>query len=419
MKRLHILLALFSFAFLGACKEEVPPGPALNTEPKLNYVQLEYKGSTFNTVISGNTITQDRDLPYGVTSVKVKAISVTENNTVTLKAGDALNVAASPVTITVKNNTSGKEAVYSLELRTRSYASVVEKHGLLHTSGNKIVDKNDVPVSFAGNSFFWSNVGWGGEKYYTAEAVSWLAIDWETTIVRASMGVDDDGGYLDYPEQNKNRVKTLVDAAIDEGVYVIIDWHSHHAEDYQAEAIAFFTEMATLYGSNDHVIYEIYNEPLQISWGGTLKPYAEAVITAIRAVDPDNMIIVGTPEWSQQVDKPAADPITISDNIAYTLHFYTKYHQQWLRDRATAALNSGIALFITEWGSIGYTQNDPETDKWIEWCRTNKISHCNWAVNDKAEEWSILRAGASPTGGWSELTEAGLLTKKIVRGWEK
>jgi endoglucanase/cellulose 1,4-beta-cellobiosidase len=128
---------------------------------------------------------------------------------------------------------------------------------------------------------------------------------------------------------------------------------------------------------------------------------------------------VGTPEWSQRVDLAAADPITGYSNIAYTLHFYTVHHQQWLRDRASAALESGIALFVTEWGSIGYSLVDSEANEWMNWCFTNKISHCNWAVNDKEEEWSILIPGASTTGGWSDddLTKAGKLARNIIRNW--
>ena len=297
--------------------------------------------------------------------------------------------------------------------------TVVQIHGLLQQNGNKIVDKNNEPVSFAGNSFFWSNDNWGGERYYNPEVVSWLKDDWETTIVRAAMGVEDPGGYLDNKTANKNRVKTIVDAAIDKGIYVIIDWHSHHAEDNTNEAALFFEEMANLYGEYDNVIYEIYNEPLDISWSTIIKPYAISIIAAIRSIDPDNLIVVGTPEWSQRVDLAAADPITGYSNIAYTLHFYTVYHQQWLRDRASAALESGIALFVTEWGSIGYSLVDSEANEWMNWCFTNKISHCNWAVNDKEEEWSILIPGASTTGGWSDddLTKAGKLARNIIRNW--
>ena len=150
-----------------------------------------------------------------------------------------------------------------------------------------------------------------------------------------------------------------------------------------------------------------------------LKPYSLNVISAIREIDPDNLIVVGTPEWSQRVDLAAQDPITEFTNIAYTLHFYTVYHQEWLRERASQALEQGIALFVTEWGSLGYTLIDTEADKWMNWCFTNKISHLNWAVNDKEEEWSILKPGTSHLGNWSEsdLTDAGKLAKNIISNW--
>ena len=62
---------------------------------------------------------------------------------------------------------------------------------------------------------------------------------------------------------------------------------------------------------------------------------------------------------------------------------------------------------------------DTEADKWMNWCFTNKISHLNWAVNDKEEEWSILKPGTSQLGNWSEsdLTDAGKLAKNIISNW--
>ena len=75
--------------------------------------------------------------------------------------------------------------------------TLVQKHGLLQVNGNRIVDKDNEPVCFAGNSFFWSNDNWGGERFYKSEVVSWLKLDWKATIVRAAMGVEDPGGYLD------------------------------------------------------------------------------------------------------------------------------------------------------------------------------------------------------------------------------
>merc|ERR1719336_1669161 len=80
--------------------------------------------------------------------------------------------------------------------------------------------------------------------------------------------------------------------AINKGIYVIIDWHDHHAENHVSEATAFFDEMARKYGGRDHVIFETYNEPLGVSWSGVIKPYHEQLVPVIRAYS-DNLIILG------------------------------------------------------------------------------------------------------------------------------
>lgn len=291
----------------------------------------------------------------------------------------------------------------------------------ISTSGNKVLFGGQ-QGSISGNSLFWSNTGWGGEKYYNSQTVAWLKNDWKSNLVRAAMGVNDIGGYLT-DSYNKTRVTTVVDAAIANNMYVIIDWHSHQAEQYQAQSIAFFKEMATKYGHTNNVIYEIYNEPTQVSWSGTIKPYALAVIAAIRAIDPDNLIIVGTPTWSQDVDIAANDPITGYANIAYTLHFYAGTHGQYLRNKASTALSKGIPLFVTEWGTVNADGDGgvatSETNAWVSFMKSNNISNANWALNDKAEGASALVPGSSANGGWSnsQLTASGALTKSIISGW--
>jgi polyisoprenoid-binding protein YceI len=285
----------------------------------------------------------------------------------------------------------------------------------LVVQGNKVT-ANGQPANLAGMSLFWSNTGWGGEKYYTAQTVAWLKSDWKANLVRVAMGTEEAGGYLT-DASNKTRAMTVIDAAIANNMYVIIDWHTHHAEDNKAAAITFFKEMATKYGNYNNVIYEVYNEPLNISWSGVLKPYATDVIKEIRAIDPDNLVIVGTPNWSQDVDVASADPITGYSNIAYTLHFYAATHKASLRAKAQTALNNGIALFVTEWGSVSADGNGgvdaAETATWLSFMKTNGISHANWALNDKAEGSSALVPNASANGGWTaaQLTASGTLVR--------
>ena len=298
----------------------------------------------------------------------------------------------------------------------------VARFGALRVQGNRILDRNGQPVRLAGNSLFWSNNGWGGERYYSSNVVGWLKTSWNVGLVRVAMGVDEAGGYLENPAREKAKVKTVVDACLAAGLYVIIDWHSHHAEQYQAQSIAFFREMATTYGNSPNVIYEVYNEPLQVSWTGVVKPYAQAVANAIRAIDPDNLIIVGTPTWSQDVDVAASSPLTGS-NIAYTLHFYAATHKASLRAKAQAALDRGVALFVTEYGTCEASGagaiDAASTQEWMDFLRTNNLSHCNWALNDKAEAASALVPGTNPAAVWSDsyLTTSGRLAKSYIQNW--
>lgn len=289
------------------------------------------------------------------------------------------------------------------------------------TSGNKVLIGTK-EQSLAGSSFFWSNNNYGGERYYNNATVSWLKSNWQSTIVRAAMGVEDSGGYIDDPVSNRNRVIALVDAAIANDVYVIIDWHSHRAEDNQAAAVTFFTDMANRYGDSNNVIFEIYNEPIDTSWS-QIKAYSNVVIDAIRGAGSDNLIIVGTPFYSQRVDEAAAAPITGFANIAYTLHFYAGTHGNDLREKATTALEAGIPLFVSEWGTVNASGDGgvdiAETQRWMTFLRTNNISHLNWAVNDKQEGASIIKRGTSTAGNWpdSALTTSGQLVRSIIREW--
>jgi len=303
------------------------------------------------------------------------------------------------------------------ELRSTPPAgSPVALHGKLSVDGNQIIDEHGAPVQFRGMSFFWSQ--WEPE-FWNAEAVDFLADDWKCTLVRLAMAVEHEG-YLDHPDEEKAKVVAVVDAAIAKGVYVIIDWHDHDAENHVEQAKAFFAEMAELYGQYPNVLFEIYNEPLQVSWADVIKPYHEQLVPVIRNHS-EGIIVLGTKTWSQDVDEAAQDPVQGS-NLAYTLHFYAATHKGGLRDKAVAALEGGIALVVTEWGTCDASGNgtlDLESSReWIAFLDEHNISHANWAVSDKLEAASALWPGASGTGGWTDnqLTPSGYYIRKMIRG---
>jgi endoglucanase len=340
-----------------------------------------------------------------------------------------MNILRSTAVLTsLKNNKACKNKLFSNLLKTLGgialLGCIANANAVLPitTQGNKVLFGGK-EGSISGNSLYWSV--WGPEKYYNAEVVRWLKNDWSSDVVRAAMAVSEQGryGYLHDANTHKAHVRRVVDAAIANDMYVIIDWHSHNAHNQRDAAIGFFREMAQIYKDSPNVIYEIYNEPLAISWSHDIKPYAVAVIDTIRSAGANNLIVVGTPSWSQRVDEAANDPLSDKTNVAYTLHFYAGTHGQDLRNKASYALSKGIPLFVTEWGSVNADGNGgvnySETNAWVDFMKANKISNANWALSDLSEGSAALTPGASASGGWTnnQLTASGSSAKNIIYNW--
>jgi len=301
-----------------------------------------------------------------------------------------------------------------------SFSQPVTQHGALHVTGIQLLDEHDQPVVLRGMSFGW-HCFW--PRFYNAGAVQWLATDWKATVIRAAMGIEPgDNSYLKKPEWSIEKIKTVVDAAIKQNVYVIIDWHSHNIN--LEEAKKFFAQMAAEYGKSPHVIYEIFNEPDEESWT-SVKSYSIEIIKTIRAIDPDNIILVGSPHWDQDIHLAADDPITGYNNLMYTLHFYAATHHQSLRDRGDYALNKKLPLFISESAGMEATGDGPmnyqEWQAWTDWTEQHKISWITWSVSDKEETCSVLKTSAADDGHWQDkdLKESGLKTKELLHKYNK
>jgi endoglucanase len=299
-----------------------------------------------------------------------------------------------------------------------SSSQVVKLHGKLKVKGTALVDAKGNDVALHGMSFGWHN--WW-PRFYNADAVHELATKWNCTVIRAAMGVEPDSGYLKSPEQSLKLIKNVVDACIKENVYVIIDWHDHNI--HQKEAVEFFSMMSKQYGNYPHVIYEIYNEPDRETWP-EVKAYSEAVIKAIRSNDPDNIILVGSPHWSQDLHVAAADPIQGYDNLIYTMHFYAGTHKKWLRDRADEAIKKGLPVFISECAGMEATGDGPlDNNEWkafVKWMDEKKLSWIGWSVTDKKETCSVLERSAASNGNWTEkdIKEWGRLIKNYLNRYK-
>lgn len=294
----------------------------------------------------------------------------------------------------------------------------VERYGQLSVKNGKLVDKNGKPVQLKGISSH--GVQWYGDLI-NEDSMKWLRDDWGISLFRVALYTKEDG-YISNPSL-KDKVKEAIEAAQKLGLYVIIDWHILSDGDpniYKNEAKAFFNEFATQYGHLPNVIYELANEPNgKVNWDNQIRPYALEVSQVIRAKDPDNIIIAGTGTWSQDVHDAANNPLP-DKNTMYTVHFYAGTHGQYLRDRIDNALNKGVGVFVTEWGTSDASGDGGpflnESKVWTDFMASRGISWANWSLADKEEVSAALLPEADRKGGWpdSQLSASGKFVKQAI-----
>lgn len=384
--------------------------------------------------ISGNTMTVKNE-SYNGTIEKGKSVSFGFNYSadayinegkVTVNGSTAGTSAGNNSSNNNNNNTSTTKKPAATVPKAPSDpkgTTPVSQHGQLSVKNGQLVDKSGKGYQLRGMSTH--GLTWFPE-FVNESAFKTLRDDWNTNVVRLAMYVDEWGNGQCYMGNKSGSLELLekgVDICIKLDMYVIIDWHVLNPGDpskYTNEAKSFFETVSKRYAKYPNVIYEICNEPNGgASWSGNIKPYAEKIIPVIRKNAPNSVIIVGTPTWSQEIDKPLSDPLSYK-NVMYAFHFYAATHAG-LRSNVENCVAQGLPVFVSEFGTCdasGGGANDfNETQKWLSYFDKQGISYCNWSICNKDETCSVLRPGTSANGNWSEsdLTENG----KWIRNWLK
>lgn len=299
----------------------------------------------------------------------------------------------------------------------------VSLHGRLHVEGTNIKDENGNVFQLRGVSTH--GINWDvGKPYVNQESFQTLRDDWGANAVRLAMYTAEYNGYCNGGNQTelKNLIDNGVQYATNLGMYVIIDWHilnDGNPLTNVEQAKQFWNEISNKYKNYNNVLYEICNEPNGCSWDD-IKSYANQVIPIIRANDPNAIIIVGTPTWSQlglqgHTNEVADSPLTGYSNLVYSLHFYCAEwsHTQYLPAKVDYAISKGLPVFVSEFG-LSQASGDGNVDtaqaaNWLDKLDSYNISYMAWSLSNKNESASLINASVSKTSGWTEgeLTTAG------------
>ncbi len=291
----------------------------------------------------------------------------------------------------------------------------------LHVEGTKLYDEDGDVVQLKGISTH--GINWFPE-YVNKKAFKSLK-KWGANTIRLANYTMEYNGYCTVDAAGQKKLRSTiykgVDYATDLGMYVIIDWHilsDCDPKTNQKTAKKFFKTMAKKYSDHTNVIYEICNEPNGgATWKNNIKPYAKSIIKTIRKYDDDAVIIVGTGNWSQDVDAVIGSKLK-DDNVMYALHFYAATHKDWLIDKAKKAIKKGVPIFISECNITEASGNggvDRTSGKaWMKFINKYDVPYVVWNLSNKGETSALIKSSCSKKSGWktSDLTDSGKWWKK-------
>lgn len=281
--------------------------------------------------------------------------------------------------------------------------------------GNKITDLYGKEVIFRGlsrPSLEWNPQGeWGPDNLLSADDFQAMA-DWGANIVRLPLNQK---YWLDQEIGNayKQTVERVVYFATSSGMAVVLDLHwsdkgivsgsSGQQRMPDKRSAQFWGQIARIYKSNRQVLFELYNEPHDISpqicmFGGDSGDGFRAVgmqelMKVIRAEGAKNIIIVnGCDNWGYS---HAEAKRLEGENIVYGSHPYGQYPEKNSSDKFDLAfgfLKNEYPIMITEFGST--TETDCNTGRFnsmvVKYAEKNKMSWIAWAYGPWGCEFPSL-----------------------------
>ncbi|MCE0497051.1 MAG: cellulase family glycosylhydrolase [Methylacidiphilales bacterium] len=288
-----------------------------------------------------------------------------------------------------------------------SSVGIVANLPALKVKGNQIV-ANGRPIRLRGIDWGWWHLS--GTRYTEADMQN--VAKWGANTVRLAFSYYDLETDANPPVWKEDGFKDLDDVVQwgkRYGVHVILDMHvvpggqstlpycagGHNLlwtdTGAQDRFVALWSEIARRYhGRTEVAAYELMNEPdTTQKTPNALVNIDQRAITAIRAVDPDKIIVVGGDHGSGSDN--LTDAMKFSDNnILYTFHFYEAsghYHDDWISTDTQDNKSSGSQ----DWVKIEYTFTaPPASDEMCVLLRSDNNSGSAWfddvEVDDPSSE---------------------------------
>jgi aryl-phospho-beta-D-glucosidase BglC (GH1 family) len=329
----------------------------------------------------------------------------------------------------------------------------------LSTKGASII-RNKTPFHFYGvnrDSLEWGSANWGGcggDGHFTDHDFD-LIKSWNVTAVRLPLSQAAWLGRSCPAGAYMQSVDSAIAKANARGMYAIIDLHWSDVLGQSpcdagcptgqqmmpdTDSLVFWRSVAQRYAANPGVIFDLYNEPHDVSWscwrnGGCTayaSPYASAggwtpytavgmqqLYNAVRGTGAKNLVLVGGLDWAYDLSGVVNGFALSGNNIAYDTHVYTLYHStttDW--DTHFGLVAGRYPMVSTEFGASDCSTTD--TSRLLSYFDApmgnalNRIGWTIWSWNNpgSCQQPSIIADWAGdPLTGQGQLIKQTLATK--------
>jgi hypothetical protein len=257
----------------------------------------------------------------------------------------------------------------------------------LKVVGTQILNSKNEPVRLRGVNtacLEWTSDGQG----HIVQTVKVAIEDWQVNHIRLPLSQDRWFGKA--PEQKdegksyRALVKEIVDLCASKGVYIMLDLHWSDVGEWgmnigqhsmpDENSLVFWKDLAPVYANHPAVLYDLYNEPHDVTWdvwlhggeitdkpngrGQTAKTFKavgmQSLLDAVRAAGARNLVVAGGLDWAYDFsgileDRPLKDPN--GNGVLYANHCYNNKNQAvatWIANMEKAAAT--LPIIISEFG---------------------------------------------------------------------
>lgn len=248
--------------------------------------------------------------------------------------------------------------------------------------------------------------GLGDDKWWTDGVLSELKTKWKVNAIRILLLKGTPSGLSNaaYIANHMPKINEIIQKAINHDLYVVIGYDEGNSATMDPTASnVIFPEIAKVWGGKANLIYELWYGTSS-DWNAT-RTYVGTILNKIRVEDPDNLVFVTTPNYSQSPDL-AVMPKLSDNKVVYQMGYEaSSVPLGTATNTVNAALAGGLPVINSDFMAHGWAcdagYNPTQAGQWLSFAKSKNIGVFAKILGVQ-NNCALLTTSATSAGGWAE-----------------